>query len=244
MDFEFPISKDYAELMGAPELVGIPYKSSDKPMIYSSELDMDIPEHWSIGGLHDLVELIDGDRGNNYPSQGDFTEAGYCMFLNTGNVTKDGFNFSDCKFITKEKDEILRKGKLERLDTVLTTRGTVGNTAYFSNKIEYENLRINSGMIILRGIGSKQNSLYVYTLLKSSFMKDVIANFLSGSAQPHLPIKDIKTIPIILPDEVTIKSFISLIEPMQCHYDLLKRNSRQLERLIEVLLAGITKMES
>ncbi len=50
----------------------------------------------------------------------------YCLFLNTKNVTKNGFSFDTKQFITKTKDKLLRKGKLERYDIVLTTRGTVG----------------------------------------------------------------------------------------------------------------------
>ena len=59
------------------------------------------------------VEIIDGDRGTNYPKTADFSESGYCLFLNAGNVTSTGFNFDDCSFVTQEKDEALRKGKLK-----------------------------------------------------------------------------------------------------------------------------------
>ena len=40
-----------------------------------------------------LAEIIDGDRGKNYPQQHEFLEEGYCLFLNTGNVTATGFSF-------------------------------------------------------------------------------------------------------------------------------------------------------
>ena len=46
--------------------------------------------------------------------------------------------------ISKEKDEILKKGKLNRGDIVITTRGTIGNIAYYDNSVPYENIRINS----------------------------------------------------------------------------------------------------
>lgn len=74
-----------------------------------------------------LAEIIDGDRGKNYPKQDEFYPQGYCLFLNTGNVTKEGLIFEENQFIMKEKDEALRKGKLKRGDIVYTTRGTVGN---------------------------------------------------------------------------------------------------------------------
>ncbi len=67
--------------------------------------------------------IIDGDRGKNYPKKDEFFENGYCLFLNTKNVTNSGFAFTELNFITKEKDELLRKVKLKRYDLVLTTRG-------------------------------------------------------------------------------------------------------------------------
>ncbi len=100
-----------------------------------------LPEGWSIASLNELVEIIDGDRGANYPSIEEMTKNGYCLFLNAGNVTKIGFDFSDAKYISKDKDESLRKGKLKKNDVVLTTRGTVGNVAFYSDAILIDNIR-------------------------------------------------------------------------------------------------------
>jgi type I restriction enzyme S subunit len=81
------------------------------------------------------IEIIDGDRGRNYPKQEEFYDDEYCLFLNTSNVTSQGFNFEKTMFITSEKDQLLRKGKLKRYDIVLTTRGTVGNVAFYDEYI-------------------------------------------------------------------------------------------------------------
>ena len=97
-----------------------------------------------------LADIIDGDRGKNYPKQNEFFPEGYCLFLNAGNVTPNGFSFEENSFITQEKDDLLRKGKLQRGDIVYTTRGTVGNAALYSESVPFENRRINSGMVILR----------------------------------------------------------------------------------------------
>jgi type I restriction enzyme S subunit len=101
-------------------------------------------EGWEeeIGNLP--IEIIDGDRGVNYPKNSEFSSNGYCLFLSAQNVTSTGFKFNECSFITKEKDEILRSGKLVRNDIVLTTRGTVGNIAFYHNLIPFDNIRINS----------------------------------------------------------------------------------------------------
>ncbi|MEK7103209.1 MAG: restriction endonuclease subunit S, partial [Patescibacteria group bacterium] len=99
-------------------------------------------------GDESYLQIIDGDRGKNYPSKHDFSTEGHCLFLNTSNVRKGEFNFSKMDFISKEKDTGLRKGKLMRGDVVLTTRGTLGNTAYYGPDISYNDIRINSGMVI------------------------------------------------------------------------------------------------
>ena len=109
-------------------------------------------EKWIEKKLGDtsILKIIDGDRGSNYPSKDDFSDDGFCLFLNTKNVRPDGFNFDTTMFITEGKDKVLRKGKLQRQDVILTTRGTIGNVAIFDESVEFENIRINSGMLIFR----------------------------------------------------------------------------------------------
>lgn len=96
------------------------------------------------------IDVIDGDRGKNYPHQDELLEAGHCLFLSAKNVTQNGFLFADNQFITQKKDELLNNGKLMRGDIVITTRGTVGNVAIYSDEVPYDNIRINSGMLIIR----------------------------------------------------------------------------------------------
>jgi type I restriction enzyme S subunit len=77
--------------------------------------------------LEEVFDTIDGDRGKNYPKKADYLTKGYCLFLSTKNVRPNGFLFDERIFISKEKHQILRAGKLERGDIVITTRGTLGN---------------------------------------------------------------------------------------------------------------------
>ena len=81
-----------------------------------------------------ICQIIDGDRGKNYPKQEEFSDSGFCLFLNAKNVTAQGFSFENCTYITEEKDALLRNGKLCRGDVVLTTRGTIGNLAFYADE--------------------------------------------------------------------------------------------------------------
>ncbi|VQC01376.1 type I restriction-modification system subunit S [Streptococcus pneumoniae] len=117
--------------------------------------------------IDNLFDIIDGDRGKNYPKSDELFSEEYCLFLNTKNVTKNGFSFDTKQFITKTKDKLLRKGKLERYDIVLTTRGTVGNVAYYDELIKYKHLRINSGMVILRPKTPNLNQKFIIHVLRN-----------------------------------------------------------------------------
>jgi restriction endonuclease S subunit len=136
---------------------------------------------------------------SNYPKKEDFSSEGYCLFLNTSNVRKGYFNFDSLQFITSEKDNSLRKGKLKRNDIVLTTRGTVGNIALYDNSVPYSNVRINSGMLILRVNQAYYDSNFVKNLFLSDFIGNQIVNILSGSAQPQLPIRSLVNLNIPQP---------------------------------------------
>ena len=138
-----------------------------------------------------LAEIIDGDRGKNYPKQNEFFHDGYCLFLNARNVTPNGFLFEENSFITQEKDDLLRKGKLQRGDIVYTTRGTVGNAAFYSETIPYNNIRINSGMVILRCNEDIVDKRYLYQILKSEYFRPYFKKYCTDTAQPQLPIMNV-----------------------------------------------------
>lgn len=177
-----------------------------------------------------LAEIIDGDRGKNYPKQDEFYPQGYCLFLNTGNVTKEGLIFEENQFITKEKDEALRKGKLKRGDIVYTTRGTVGNAGYYNSNVPYENVRINSGMVILRANVEIVDARFLYQILKSEYYRPYFKQYCTGSAQPQLPIKNFSQIYLNVPD---IKTQHRIADIVSAYDDLIKNNQRQIKLLEE-----------
>ena len=172
-----------------------------------------MPNNWKTYKLSEIksIQIIDGDRGKNYPSKNEFLENGYCLFLSAKNITKTGFEFSELSFISEEKDNLLRKGKLETNDIIITTRGTIGNVGYFKQNFIFKNVRINSGMVVIRVDEAKISSSYVYQLFKSSVFQEQISSRTSGSAQPQLPIRDLSLIEINLPENLQEQQSIAFI---------------------------------
>ena len=188
--------------------------SGAKQIVANWKPKIDIDPSWKRVKFGDdkFVQIIDGDRGVNYPNKEEFKVVGYCLFLNTSNVRKGNFDFSKCDFITKEKDNLLRKGKLVRNDIVLTTRGTLGNTAFYSNEVSFDNIRINSGMVLLRGNQQEILPKFLLFFLNSAEFEVEILNLMSGSAQPQLPIGTLTRIEIPLPPLETQQQIVSQIE--------------------------------
>jgi type I restriction enzyme S subunit len=175
------------------------------------------------------IQIIDGDRGVNYPNQNEFFAQEFCLFLNAKNITKDGFILNDLSFIAMEKDQALRKGKLCRNDIVMTTRGTVGNIAYYSSKIPFENIRINSGMVIFRTDSAKVFPAFLYWLLRSDIVQNQISSLMTGSAQPQLPISSIKHLILPIPDINTQRMIASIISCLDDKIELNNKINANLE---------------
>ena len=205
------------------------------PGYENAKFEEGIPEGWSYVRFGKAIDIIDGDRGVNYPKQEEFYPEGDCLFLNAGNVTTKGFDFSSCAYITKEKDAILRKGKLQHGDVVLTTRGTVGNVAFYNETMTFSEMRINSGMVILRNLGVVSPE-YIYTSLRHEYLQKLMTMYASGSAQPQLPIKDMKRMKIIKSDTKTMERFTEMSADIYNQISLLIMKNQTLAKQRDMLL--------
>jgi type I restriction enzyme, S subunit len=190
-------------------------------------------------GESSVLEVIDGDRGKNYPQKTDFAETGDCLFLNTSNVRKGTFSFSRCDFITREKDAAMRKGKVTRGDVILTTRGTLGNFAHYDGTVPYDNMRINSGMVILRPSPVILLPQYLRVVLSSPSFVDRVAETLSGSAQSQLPIKNLARIDFFLPSLDEQRRIAAELDALQAKVDELKRLQAETQAELDALLPSI-----
>ena len=181
------------------------------------------------------IEFIDGDRGKNYPKQEDFSDKGHCMFLSAKNVTSCGFNFDNKVFISSEKDNQLKAGKLKRNDIVITTRGTIGNVAIYDDKVPYNDVRINSGMLILRADSNKLDTKFLYYYLSSKEFKEQVNSLISGSAVPQLPIRDIKKLTLPNITKKQQEKIANIISSFEDRIELNTQINQTLEQIAQAL---------
>lgn len=195
---------------------------------------------WECVKMADIFQIIDGDRGKSYPGESDFSSFGHTLFLDTGNVKKTGLDFSTTKFISEEKDKELRNGKLILGDFILTSRGTLGNVAYYDENIQkrYSSVRINSAMLILRPLsGTKISPEYILAVLRGNLISDFMKVNQVGSAQPHITKKEFFKIKVLVPfniqEQQAIGSYFSNLDNLINSY---QEKISQLETLKKKLL--------
>ena len=171
-------------------------KEKPLPEISEDEIPFDIPINWIWVRFSEIAEFLNGDRGINYPKRSEYVTNGV-PWINTGHITADGFlDTSTMNYITEEKYNSLRNGKIKSGDLVYCLRGaTFGKVA----RVEpYPKGAIASSLMIIRMI-SRNLREYILTYLKSPLAYKQLHLYNNGSAQPNLAAKDVAKYLIPLP---------------------------------------------
>jgi type I restriction enzyme, S subunit len=175
--------------------------------------------------LGDLpIKIIDGDRSSKYPKRDEFLRSGV-LFLNTTNIHDDAFDLSEANYVSEEKYAEIRKGRVERLDIVMTTRGSIGKLAQFDLPTR---ALINAQMLIVRADGKVLDARFLFHLMRGEGFQSAIRNFSSGSAQPQIPITDLKAVEIAYPSIELQRRIASILS---AYDDLIENNTRRIKIL-------------
>jgi type I restriction enzyme, S subunit len=230
VDFEFPISAEYAAAIGQPELEGKPYKSSGGEMVYNVELDREIPRDWHVKKIFDLCEI--GSSRRIFESE--YVEDGIPFYRGKEVILKkNGSPIRDGLFITKERYEEVKKksGKPAKGDILLTAVGTLG----VSYLVQEEEFYFKDGNVIwLKNFSSPIINLYLYDFMQSSEFENLIEEITIGSTQSAITIATLGERKIILPGKSDLNQYRNIC---------LKLNeSAKLKKEVGVLLHGVKEV--
>ena len=140
-----------------------------------------VPDNWCWTRLGASINLYNGDRGSNYPSKKDYQSRGI-PFINAGAIVDGELNEAEFNYISEEKYNALRAGKIQQGDLLYCLRGSIGKTAIVHQEFKGA---ISSSLCILR---TKESMLkeFLYYLLCSNVIWHQQALAENGSAQPNL----------------------------------------------------------
>ncbi len=186
--------------------------------------------------LGNVSELINGDRGKNYPNKAEYVQEGV-PWINTGHIEPDGsLSLRWMHYITREKFDSLRSGKVQPGDLVYCLRGaTLGKTAIIT---QFEEGAVASSLVIIRP-SAELDSRFAYWFLISPLGREQIFRFDNGSAQPNLSANSVKKYWMPLPPLAEQRRMVAELDGLQAEADALKRLQVETAAELDALLPAI-----
>lgn len=202
------------------------------PQMSEDEIPYDSPTGWKWVRLGAIAELINGDRGKNYPNKEEYVSEGV-PWINTGHIEPKGtLTVHNMNFISREKFEVLNGGKIEPNDLVYCLRGaTFGKTAFVS---PYTEGAIASSLMIVRPLDARL-ARYIYYYLISPLGRNQIFRFDNGTAQPNLSANSVGLFSFPLPPLDEQERVVKRIEELMLICDLLELQLQSSRRVAELL---------
>ena len=175
---------------------------------------VDTPVSWEKAELGRFCELLNGDRGKNYPSKGKRTATGI-PFVNAGHLQGNQVSTGGMTFIDEARYQLLGAGKFRLGDILFCIRGSLGKVA-LNTRIERG--AIASSLIIVRP-HEEVNTKFVFYFLASPLTSGFIAEFDNGTAQPNLSAADLARFVVPFPPRPEQDRIVEKLETLLSELD-------------------------
>lgn len=239
VDFEFSISKEYAEEIGKPELEGKPYKSSGGEMIYCEEFDQKIPKGWKIASIGKYSKVKSG-----YAFKSEWWQSSGTPVIKIGSINNNTIEKNLLDFVSNEKVEKAKNYRVQEGDIVIAMTGaTIGKIGLVPklNDIILVNQRV--GMFEL-GNNPKDKAAFLYFNLLNNFVQNEIKNIGGDSAQANISNGQIQEIEILYPAIKLIQNFNKIGKPIIVTILGKIAENQKLREWKDILLSKLATIES
>jgi type I restriction enzyme S subunit len=195
--------------------------------IIDDEKPFDIPDSWVWVRLAEVVQLINGDRGKNYPSKDKLSNEGI-PFISAINIQDGKISTNNLLCVSQEQYEKLGSGKLRKNDVVFCIRGSLGKNGIF----QFDKGAIASSLVILRRYDKVNNLLnYLFSYLNSPLLFTEMKKYNNGTAQPNLSAENLKNFLLPLPPLAEQQRIVAKIEEIMPKIDAYEKLEQELSAL-------------
>lgn len=204
-------------------------------LVPAEEQPYEVPENWVWVRLGEIVDILNGDRGKNYPAKSTLSKEGI-PFISAANLCDNVVVEDDLLCMSEEQYNKLSAGKLRRNDIVLCIRGSLGK----HGKFPFEKGAIASSLVILRS--KDRDALtddYVMQYLDVPLFYDEIKKYDNGTAQPNLAAKNLELFLIPLPPFSEQQRIVERIEELFAKLDEAKERLQEVADSFAVRKAAI-----
>jgi len=198
-------------------------KIRNLPDISDEEEPFKIPKNWKWMRLGEVIQIINGDRGKNYPSKKELKETGNIPFISALNIKNNTISNEHLLYVDKERYDVLRSGKLSKGDIVLCIRGSLGK----NGRYPYECGAIASSLVIIRSYLNVDGIYrYISLYLNSILFQKELSKYDNGTAQPNLGAKDLALFAVPVPPLSEQQRLVARIESLFAKLDAAKEQAQ------------------
>lgn len=193
-----------------------------------------IPKGWQTSVFSDHFEVRDGTHDSPKPSK-----TGYPL-VTSKNILNGVLNTQNTYLISStDYENINKRSRVNFGDILISMIGTVGEILLVLD---------NEPQFAIKNIGlfkTSQNIIlknYIYLLLKSTAMKNFMESRLAGTTQKYLSLKELRGLPIVIPNQDLINNFNNITNPIlsmiKSNLDENKSTSKLRDLLLPKMLTG------
>ena len=197
----------------------------DKPLaaIREEEIPFAIPENWVWVRLGELAQVLNGDRGKNYPGKNFWISEGK-PFINAGSLNNSVLDNSGFNYISEDRYTLLRSGFIRTNDFLYCLRGSLGK---FSLNKDFNEGVIGSSLCIIRVYNEEIIPFFFY-YLQTDLAQEVIKLVSNGTAQPNLSAENVRDFLIPLPPLTEQQQIVAKLNRLLAEIDELKAQEQAL----------------
>lgn len=242
VDFEFPIPKEYAKLIGKPDLNGKPYKSSGGEMQYCDDLEQEIPIIFTYSKLN---ELISHKKGNAFKSS-DYVEDGV-KIVKVSNFSDKTVSGSTCNCIEYSRKNEFKSYVLTHGDILISTVGSwPSNPASVVGQVvkvpkNMDGSLLNQNIVKLKPKEDAFQNTLMLALSRKVFSEYVVSGAQGSANQASVTLEHLLSYPLIQGDKDTRLSFSRIVKPLDLHRSNIEEENISLFETRKILLKKLAK---
>lgn len=228
-EFAGPMTEHFRNLMLdkairgelVPQLDSEPEVEQVGPAPKPEEVPFKLPPKWKWASLGYLVNLVNGDRGPNYPAKSKLSSTNTGLpFVSAGDLANGEISSKSLLYLSAEQCQLLRNGHIRKGDFLLCIRGSLGKFAI----AKANGGAIASSLVILRiKSANLLETRYLSCFLNSALFYSEIEQTKNGSCQPNLSAK-------------LLANFLVPLPPIE--------EQRRIVAKIDELFAGVKQLSS
>lgn len=202
-------------------------KEKALPKIAEDEIPFDLPDSWRWVRLSQLVSVLNGDRGKNYPAKSTLSHKGI-PFISALNLDgKSVIEDDNLLCLSEQQYERLGNGKLIRDDIVVCIRGSLGK----HGRYPFDKGAIASSLVILRPFMNEAvMAEFLMMYLDTPLFFSEIRRYDNGTAQPNLAAKSLEQFLLPLPPLAEQQRIVAKIEELLPYVDCYAAAYEKLEQ--------------